>query len=692
MRKKLILAAGVLAAAFLVVPATPAAALDNGLVRTPPMGFNNWNSTGCGPDFNAAMVTGIADTYVSSGLKAAGYTYVNIDDCWALPNRDTAGNLVPDPVRFPNGIKAVADYVHAKGLKFGIYSSAGTHTCDVKGFPGALGHEQADANLWASWGVDYLKYDNCNNQGVDAKQRYTAMRDALKNTGRPIVYSICEWGANAPWEWAQGIGNSWRTTGDISDNWPTMMTIAHQNASLASYGRPGAWNDPDMLEVGNGGMTDTEYRTHFSLWAMMNAPLLIGSDLRTVSAATLNILRDRDVIALDQDPLGRSATEVTNAGGKTVMVKVLANGDRAVALVNENNRPLTITTTAAELGMGGSSAYAVKDLWTKATSTSAGVFSAVVPGHGTMLLRVTPNGRPGMPTGITQLADLPWQSATSGWGPVERNLSNGDQADGDGRTMTIGGTTYPRGLGVHAGSEIVYQLGGDCTSFTADVGVDDETGPSGSVVFQVRKDGALVADSGRRTGADPATRLTVDLTGGQELRLVATDAGDGMNWDHADWANAQVICGHGPAAGTWSLSALPWQSAAGAWGPVERDRSNGEQGPHDGHPIYIGGVYYPTGLGTNAASEIVYFLGGTCSTLGTDVGMDAEAGTRGSVVFQIYADGVKVADSGVVRGAEAARSLTANLTGAKELRLVVTDAGDGANSDHADWAGPTITC
>src|SRR4051794_21082321 len=270
--------------------AAPARALDDRQALTPPMGFNNWNATGCGSDFNEGLVKATADFFVSSGLKDAGYRYVNLDDCWALPQRDAGGKLVPDPARFPNGIEAVADYVHSKGLKLGIYTSAGTKTCNSKGFPGGLGHEASDARQFADWGVDYLKYDNCNNQGVDGVQRYTAMRDALKATGRPIVFSICEWGQNKPWLWAKDVGHLWRTTGDISDRYASMLNIVHQNMVLADYAGPGHWNDPDMREVGNGGMTDTEYRSHFSLWAVMAAPLLIGSDPRKATPGTLSIL------------------------------------------------------------------------------------------------------------------------------------------------------------------------------------------------------------------------------------------------------------------------------------------------------------------------------------------------------------------------------------------------------------------
>ncbi len=389
------LAALATVAGTLTLTAAPAVALENGLARTPPMGFNNWNSTKCTNTFNEAMIKSIADLFVSKGLKAVGYQYVNIDDCWALPQRNAQGNLVPDPARFPNGIKALADYVHGKGLKFGIYTSAGTKTCNTAGFPGGLGHEKQDASLFASWGVDYLKYDNCNNQGVDAQQRYTAMRDALRDTGRPITYSICEWGRTGPprvWEWGKDVGNLWRTTGDISDNWSSMIGKAQANRVLAEFAGPGHWNDPDMLEVGNGGMTATEYRSHFSLWSIMSAPLLIGTDLRKASDDAFAILTNADVIAIDQDKLGRQASVVSSSGGLVVYGKTLSNGDRAVALSNETGSTATISTTAAALGLGGSSSYSLKDLWSKAVRSTSGAISASVPAHGTVLYRVSRAG------------------------------------------------------------------------------------------------------------------------------------------------------------------------------------------------------------------------------------------------------------------------------------------------------------
>ena len=521
-----------------------AVAIENGLARSPAMGFNNWNATHCRAEFNEQMVRQIADIFVARGLRDAGYTYVNLDDCWALPGRDGAGNLVPDPARFPNGIKAVADYVHGKGLKFGIYTSAGTKTCNDLGFPGAIGHEQQDATLFASWGVDYLKYDNCGDHlGQSAQERYTKMRDALLATGRPILFSICEWGSNAPWDWAQPVGNSWRTTGDISDSWSSMLGIFKANVGLAVHAQRGGWNDPDMLEVGNGGMTDTEYRSHFSLWAMMNAPLLIGSDLRSVGQGTYDILTNRDVIALDQDTLGVQANEIANAGGRHVLTKPLENGDVAVALFNETAATTTISTTTAAAGLGNAASYRLTDLWTKAVTTSTGTISASVPAHATVVYRVSRAGTfTTPPAGTTQVSALSASLSASAWGPVELDRSNGEQAAGDGRTLTIGGVTYVRGLGVHARSEVRYYLGGRCTSFQAWVGVDDETGTEGSVSLEVWAGGSMLASSGGVRGTDAAKRVTADVTGLQYVHLAVLPTVDGPRYDHADWADATITC------------------------------------------------------------------------------------------------------------------------------------------------------
>jgi alpha-galactosidase len=379
------LAAAPLAAVGAEAP--PAAALGNGLALTPQMGFNDWNAYGC--NVSESLIKATADKLVSSGLAASGYQYVNIDDCWLQKSRDSSGRLQPDFTKFPDGISGTATYVHSKGLKLGIYEDAGTATC--AGYPGSLGHETTDANSFASWGVDYLKYDNCNNTGISAQTRYTTMRDALQATGRPILFSLCNWGQESVWTWGANVGNSWRTTGDISASFSRMLSIFHSNVSLASYAGPGHWNDPDMLEVGNG-MSATEDRSEFSLWAEMAAPLIIGTNLTSASSTTLGILGNKNVIAVDQDSLGKQGTEVSSSGGLDVLAKPLANGDVAVALFNENSSTATISTTTAAIGKTGASSYTLTDLWSGATATTTGSISASVPGHGTVMYRVHGGG------------------------------------------------------------------------------------------------------------------------------------------------------------------------------------------------------------------------------------------------------------------------------------------------------------
>ncbi|MEQ0565185.1 glycoside hydrolase family 27 protein [Amycolatopsis sp. NEAU-NG30] len=376
----------VAAAALTGVLVAPAQALDNGLALTPPMGWNDWNAYKC--TVSEALIKQTTDKIVASGLAAAGYQYVNVDDCWMANSRDAAGNLQPDYTKFPDGIAGTAAYVHSKGLKFGIYEDAGTHTC--KGRPGSLGHEKQDAKLFASWGVDYLKYDNCYAGGTTQQyiDRYTAMRDALAATGRKIVYSICEWGVHDPWNWAPPIGNLWRTTPDIQPNFASMLSIFHTNAGLAAFAGPGRWNDPDMLQVGNG-MTATEDRAEFSLWAEMAAPLLAGNNLAGASATTLATLGNKAVIAVDQDPLGRQGRLVASAGGRDVLAKPLVNGDVAVVLFNENAAAATITTTVSAIGKSGAATYSLADLWTGAVRTTTGAISASVPGHGVVMYRVS---------------------------------------------------------------------------------------------------------------------------------------------------------------------------------------------------------------------------------------------------------------------------------------------------------------
>ncbi|XP_011076596.1 alpha-galactosidase 3-like [Sesamum indicum] len=356
--------------------------LGNGLATTPQMGWNSWNFFKC--DIHEDVIKETADALITTGLAKLGYNYVNIDDCWSEPTRNSEGKMVPDSKAFPSGIKALADYVHSKGLKLGIYSDAGLFTCQVR--PGSLKHEYDDATLFASWGIDYLKYDNCFNLGIEPEERYPPMRDALNATGRTIFYSLCEWGVNDPALWAGRIGNSWRTTDDIEDTWESMTAIADINDKWAAYAGPGGWNDPDMLEVGNGGMTYQEYRAHFSIWALMKAPLLIGCDVRNMTPETYEILTNEEVIGVDQDPLGVQGRKVHTYGPDgcyQVWAGPLTGQRYVVALWNRCSKPATITAEWAAIGLESSASYSVRDLWKHeyASLNSRTSFSAQIDAH-----------------------------------------------------------------------------------------------------------------------------------------------------------------------------------------------------------------------------------------------------------------------------------------------------------------------
>jgi alpha-galactosidase len=373
---------------------TPAVRPSDALAPTPPMGWNSWNKFAC--DVSEQLIRETADALVSSGMKDAGYQYVVIDDCWQVA-RDSVGNIVVDAERFPSGMKALADYVHAKGLKFGVYSDAGTKTC--QGRPGSRGYEYQDARTYASWGVDYLKYDWCSTGTQNAEAAYSLMRDALDRSGRPIVFSLCEWGRNKPWLWGKGIGHLWRTTGDIQDCWDCKrdwggygwVLILDMQVGLESYAGPGHWNDPDMLEVGNGGMTTEEYRAHFSMWAILAAPLMAGNDIRSMPAEIRDILTNREVVAVNQDPMGRQGRKVRDDGDIEVWAKELADGSRAVALLNRDTTAAPVTVAWPEIGYTTGLSATVRDLWAhRDVGTMRGRYAATVPGHGVVMVRITP--------------------------------------------------------------------------------------------------------------------------------------------------------------------------------------------------------------------------------------------------------------------------------------------------------------
>jgi alpha-galactosidase len=383
----------VLLASLLLVVATPAAAAE-GLALTPPMGWNSWNKFGC--DVSEKLIRETADALVATGMKDAGYEYLVIDDCWQV-RRDARGRIVADPERFPSGMKALADYVHGKGLKFGLYSDAGTGTCAKR--PGSKDHEAIDARTYAEWGVDYLKYDWCNTEGQDTRESYARMSRALRATGRPIVFSICEWGSTRPWLWAPGIGHLWRSTGDIQDCWDCgkswggmgIVHIIDLQADLHPFAGPGHWNDPDMLEVGNGGLTNAESRAHFSFWALLAAPLMAGNDLRAMSAETREILTNPEVIAVDQDALGMQGRKVRDNGPQEVWMKPLADGSRAVILFNRGTEAGNVSVSWEDIGLAPGGKALVRDLWRKTEAGSfTGRFEAKVAPHDVVMVRITP--------------------------------------------------------------------------------------------------------------------------------------------------------------------------------------------------------------------------------------------------------------------------------------------------------------
>jgi alpha-galactosidase len=357
----------------------------NALAHSPPMGWNSWNLFQSHIDDKT--VREVADAMVTSGMRDAGYVYVNIDDTWEGV-RDAQGNLGSNK-KFPD-MKALADYIHSKGLKFGIYSSPGPRTCAE--YPGSYGHEDQDAKTFAAWGVDYLKYDWCGARMIyshDALQAvYQKMGDALLKSGRPIVYSLCEYGSGNVELWGAKVGgNLWRTTGDISDTWISMINNIEKQVSTAPYAAPGHWNDPDMLEIGNGHMTDEEYKTHMSLWALAAAPLLAGNDIRTMAPAIKEILMNREVIAVDQDALGKQASPA-KSGDLEMWVKPLADGSVAVGVVNTGNTSTIATVKASDLGLG-THVKSARDLWRHSSIVFRdGLYSASIPSHGVLFLRL----------------------------------------------------------------------------------------------------------------------------------------------------------------------------------------------------------------------------------------------------------------------------------------------------------------
>ncbi|MDQ2848831.1 MAG: NPCBM/NEW2 domain-containing protein, partial [Actinomycetota bacterium] len=641
-------------------------ALDNGLGKTPPMGWNDWYAFKC--NLTAALVEQTADTMVSSGMKAAGYNYVNLDDCWLAKTRAADGSLQADPTKFPGGIKAVANYVHARGLKLGIYEDVGTKTC--AGYPGSYGHVQQDADSFASWGVDFVKVDWCNVPFADfpgltqqqvAKKLYTAYSAALLASGRQMFFSICEWDPTLkPWTWAPKISNMWRSNNDYSDSWNAVLHNLDGEANNGSFAGPGGWNDPDILQVGLGGMTQAEDQAHMSMWAVLAAPLLAGNDLRSMSAATKAILTNKDVIAVDQDRLGVQGRRIARRGDADVWSKPLANGDRAVLLVNRGAGDLTVQTTAAQVGLPKAKSYRVRDLWTHTTSQSGGTIVAGVPAHSAVLVRVSVKG-----------ASNPAMAPTSGLSLAVPGLP------GVGQPIVVPGTagrltsTFTNG-----GAAAVHDV-----RVTTDAPAGWTITPAAPATAKSVKPGAQLMSRWRVTPPSTADAGSYSLV----ADVTFTYGTNGKKVGHVQARLVATVPQTPPAGQSW-LSDLPWLSAVNGYGPPVLDKN------YQGKPLTIRGTVYPKGVWTNAAADLTYYVGGHCSLFTSDVGIDDITAGKGSVDYQLIADGTKVYDSGTVTGSSPTATATADLTGVKVLQLVVTDAGDGVSYDNADWGGAQLTC
>lgn len=364
-----------------------------GLALTPPMGWNSWNTFGT--QIHESLIKEVVEALIASGMRDGGYQYVVLDDGWEAMERDSLGNILPDPVRFPSGMKALADFIHSKGFKFGLHNCAGTKTC--AGYPGGRGREFQDARTYASWGVDYLKYDWCYHGTANAQETYKTMRDALYGAGRPVVFSLCEWGNNQPWLWAKDIGHLWRTTGDITDCYNCQEVysmgwkiILDSQVGLEQYAGPDHWNDPDMLEVGNPGLTIAESRAHFSLWCILAAPLMAGNDVRNMRPEIRDILTNKEVIAIDQDPLGKQGFRFMQHPGKEIWAKELSNGEWAVCFLNsgENDLHLRIQWNHLSFLKG---TYKIRDLWQKKDiGTTKERFVRSISPHDVVLVRLSP--------------------------------------------------------------------------------------------------------------------------------------------------------------------------------------------------------------------------------------------------------------------------------------------------------------
>ena len=642
-----------------LAPLQPAQALDNDLALTPPMGWNSWNQVRC-YGLNETMVKATADAMASNGMGKAGYQYVVIDDCWQ-GGRGADGVLFSNPDRFPSGMKAIGDYIHSKGLKFGIYGVPGSETCanHWDSYPiyglGSLNHEQQDADTFATWGVDYLKYDWCRADETDQLNRPAAfgkMRDALKKTGRDIVYGISEYGVTQPWTWGKDVANLWRTTHDIAPNWGSISGIIDSQASLAQYGGPGGWNDPDMLQVGNGSLTDAENRSHFGMWSMLAAPLFAGTDLTKLSPETLKTVTNAEVIAVDQDPLGKQAIRVRKDQGIQVWSKQLAGGDIAVALYNTNETEQVVTSTIDEIKGAGN--YTVRSLWEgKDVLNTSSVFSASVPRHGTAMLRLTPGTTAGLPS-VPQI--------------------NGRLTVDAGKTGSMSVTVKNDGASALAGATLTFKAVAGLTLPTTALSVP--TVPAGGT-----------------SSVQASVTAAATAAGGYSVPVTLSANGQ----DYLGMLSVTV-----PLPASVYVSDLAWVSSTNGWGPLERDKAVGDKAAGDGPAIKLGGVTYPKGLGANTPATVKFNVDGQCTNFRAVIGIDDDVIPRAAKdnvtprsTFEVYADGKQVYNKSFAQGVDAPITLDVDVKGASVIELrnnLVGTANTASWHAWADWADAKLDC
>ncbi|MGW5472948.1 NPCBM/NEW2 domain-containing protein [Streptomyces chartreusis] len=662
--------------------APSASASQQVLSPTPYMGWNTYYALGGDP--TEAEVKSTADFLVSSGLRDAGYQYVWIDGNWAAPTpRSSAGDLVPNPDQFPNGLKPLVDYIHSKGLKAGIYTDAGPYIPGKCGL-GSHGYYQRDANQFAAWKFDAVKVDYlCGIAAdLDPKTVYTEFAQALRNnaSGRPMIFNLCnpvtspDWG-NYPeeqqstysWSYAPAIAQSWRTYTDVGFvgeiKFKDVLRNYEANARHPEAAGPGHFNDPDYLgpELG---MNDEEFRTQMTLWSVAAAPLVIGSDVRKLSKTSLGILSDRDVLAINQDAAGVQAVRVGHADTTETWVKRLANGDRAVVLLNRGDSPATLTTKASSVGLSGDR-FALKNAWTNQVTESAGTISAAVPAHGAALFRVSrATGQPGVPhvvAGLPQVTKVGGDAVPAGVAPV---VAGGDEAR----------------------VEVTVRNDGARPVFSPRV---ELAVPAGWTARPAGEAPKLLTPNNSATLAFTVILPATATPGSSTLTATTSYEVTGKGRLRQETATPLVVA-PAPPDGDVVLSHHDWISATSGWMSPTVDRSVGGW-----TPISMLGQEYPTGLGVASPSTVRYYLGDRCTRLTTAVGIDdavRNVGPEGGTsTFQVIGDGRVLFDSGVL-GRDDVRQADIDLSGVRVLDLVVGDGGDGGYNDRANWAGLNATC